>query len=206
VFHEEAVAPVAQKNIPIHIRNTNEPEHPGTVIAGMAQPTPTEAVAESGKHAPALRTTGVAGRTGFRSVLVERPMLSKDVTYVDRVRAAFADAEVPVRHAVSGSDSLLLVCPAGQVQEHEAALKRTLTKELGAEQVHVGGPLAVVGVVYPARGIHAGVLSRIFTAFEEARVELCYVSVGESPHTAVFGVDEDDYERAVRAVYQGARA
>ncbi|MFP4374718.1 MAG: aspartate kinase, partial [Spirochaetaceae bacterium] len=38
VFHEEAVAPVAEKSIPIRIRNTNEPDHPGTTIAEPAEP------------------------------------------------------------------------------------------------------------------------------------------------------------------------
>jgi aspartate kinase len=200
VFHEEAVAPVARKNIPINIRNTNEPDHPGTTIAGGA--------AEGGgvsNRAPTLRTTGVAGRTGFKTVLVERSMLSKDAGYVDSVRAAFAEADVPVRHAVSGSDSLLLVCPAGPLSAAAEGLTRRLRRDFGAEHVDIGEAVAIVGVVYPAKGVHPGVLSRIMAAFEDAGVALRYVSVGESPHTAVFGVEESHYEEAVRAVYRGAR-
>ena len=199
VFHEEAVAPAAEKSIPIHIRNTNEPEHPGTTIAGLVE----TGGGGDGKQ-PALRTTGVAGRTGFRTVLVERSMLSKDSRYVDRVRTAFADAAVPVRHAVSGSDSLLLVCPAEPLEARENQLQQELLGGLGAERVEMGEPMAIVGVVYPARGVHAGVISRVTAELETSSVRLRYVSVGESPHTAVFGVDESDYEEAVRAVYRGA--
>ena len=32
VFHEEAIAPVIEAQIPINIRNTNEPDAPGTMI------------------------------------------------------------------------------------------------------------------------------------------------------------------------------
>jgi aspartate kinase len=201
VFHEEAVAPVAEKNIPIQIRNTNEPDHPGTTIAGLD-----ERGADEAAGGPSARTTGVAGRTGFRSVLIERSMLSKDAGYMDRVREAFADAAVPVRHAVSGSDSLLVVCPAEPLEAGETALKQVLSGKLDAERIEFGGPLAIVGVVYPSRGVHAGVLSRMTAELERSDVRLRYVSVGESPHTAVFGVDEGNYADAVRAVYRGARA
>jgi aspartate kinase len=199
VFHEEAVAPAAQKNIPIHIRNTNEPDHPGTTIAGLVE---TGAGGDGRKPAP--RAKGVAGRTGFRSVLVERSMLSKDARYLDRVRSAFADAGVPVRHAVSGSDSLLLVCPAEPLETREKQLGEDLVGSFGAERVEMGDPMAIVGVVYPTAGAHPGLISRITAELEADGVTLRYVSVGESPHTAVFGVDESDYEEAVRAVYRGA--
>ena len=200
VFHEEAVAPVAEKNIPIQIRNTNEPDHPGTTIAGLA-----DRGADEAAGGPSVRTTGVAGRTGFRSVLIERSMLSKDAGYMDRVREAFADAAVPVRHSVSGSDSLLVVCPAEPLEPGEAGLKQVLIEKLGAERVDFGGPMAIVGVVYPSRGVHPGVLSRMTAELDRSNVKLRYVSAGESPHTAVFGVDEGDYADAVRAVYRGAR-
>ena len=32
IIHDEAIFPVSEKNIPINIRNTNKPEHPGTMI------------------------------------------------------------------------------------------------------------------------------------------------------------------------------
>jgi aspartate kinase len=200
VFHEEAVAPAAEKSIPIHIRNTNDPAHPGTTIAGLV-----DTGDEASEDEPTLRTTGVAGRTGFRSVLVERSMLSKDVGYVDRVREAFSKAAVPVRHAVSGSDSLLLVCPGEPLSERQTELRALLVEEFAAERVEVSDPIAIVGVVYPARGVHAGVLARILAELEGAGVDLRYVSVGDSPHTAVFGVAETDYEAAVRAVYRGGQ-
>ena len=32
VLHEMTIFPVREKNIPLNIRNTNEPDHPGTLI------------------------------------------------------------------------------------------------------------------------------------------------------------------------------
>ncbi|MGM0673640.1 MAG: aspartate kinase [Spirochaetota bacterium] len=205
VFHEEAVAPVAEKSIPIHIRNTNEPDHVGTTIADETQD---EEVAEADGargRVSFVPATGVAGRTGFRSVLVERPMLSKDPRYADRVRAAFAEAGVPVRHAVSGSDSMLVVCPGEALENARESLRNRLFEELDARNVEIGAPMAIVGVVQPVPGVQSGLLSRIVAELDEGDTSVRYVSVGESPHTMVFGVDEDSYEQAVRAVYRGAR-
>lgn len=211
VFHEEAVAPVARKNIPIRIRNTNEPGHPGTLIAAAggavadAGAPAAQGAADGAVAAEGPAVTGVAGRTGFRTLLLERPMLSKDTGYVDRVRAVCAAAGVPVRHAASGSDSLLVVCAGEPLAAVQADLVERLRAEPGAERVDIGEPLAVVGAVYATPGVHPVLLERIAAALARAGIELRYVSAGESPHTMVFGVEEGDYEAAVRAVYAGAR-
>ncbi|MFP4614022.1 MAG: aspartate kinase [Spirochaetaceae bacterium] len=195
VFHQEAVAPVEEKGIPIRIRNTDEPDHEGTLIAAAQE-----------AHATVARDfIGVAGKIGFRTALVTQPMLSRDARFVDRARAVCADLDMAVRHAVSGSDTLLLVCPDEPLSDGRDELQRRLEQELGAASVDFGDRMAVVGAVYSLHGVPPGRLARMAESLDEAGVGVRYVSVGESPHTAVFGVDESRYEEAVRAVYRGAR-
>lgn len=198
VFHDEAIAPVAQKGIPIQIRNTNEPDHPGTTIGVGGTG------AEAASVAPASRATGVAGRTGFVTVFVERSLLSKDQRYLDRVRAGLLDLGVPVHHSVSGSDSLLLVCPADALEGRRQRVTGLLTGALGAQRLQIGAPLAVVGVVCRAGDVGPALLARAFDELGRADIGIRYVSVGESPHTAVFGIDEDRYQDGVRALYRAA--
>src|SRR5690606_39096803 len=38
VLHDEAIFPVRKAGIPVNIRNTNAPDHPGTMIVSEAQP------------------------------------------------------------------------------------------------------------------------------------------------------------------------
>lgn len=57
VLHEMTIFPVREKNIPLNIRNTNEPGHPGTLI--------TESFVEAPN--PERFVTGIAGKCDFPS-------------------------------------------------------------------------------------------------------------------------------------------
>lgn len=57
VLHEESVFPVREMNIPLNIRNTNDPSAPGTMIR--------EEFEEDALHSEPYFITGVAGRRGY---------------------------------------------------------------------------------------------------------------------------------------------
>ena len=61
VLHEDSVLPVSLAGIPTNIRNTNQPEHPGTLITATAV------------HRSAFSIfAGIAGKKGFSIVVVEK--------------------------------------------------------------------------------------------------------------------------------------
>ena len=60
VLHENSVFPVRKEGIPINIKNTNSPTDPGTLIV------------ESTCHKPAHVITGIAGKKGFATVMIEK--------------------------------------------------------------------------------------------------------------------------------------
>ncbi|MCK5200831.1 MAG: aspartate kinase, partial [Spirochaetales bacterium] len=64
VFHEEAVTPVKDHDIPINIRNTNDPEAPGTMIVTR-------------RDASEFPIVGISGKTDYRTIFVEKLMLNR---------------------------------------------------------------------------------------------------------------------------------
>lgn len=63
VFHEEAIAPVVEVNIPINIRNTNSPEDAGTII---------------GKEPEEKGVVGVSAKGGLSKIYVRKLMFFKE--------------------------------------------------------------------------------------------------------------------------------
>ena len=59
VLHEDAIFPVRMAGIPINIRNTNEPDNPGTMIVRADESHVRGAI------------TGIAGKKGFTAIAVE---------------------------------------------------------------------------------------------------------------------------------------
>ncbi|MDR2770900.1 MAG: aspartate kinase, partial [Clostridiales Family XIII bacterium] len=65
VLHENAVYPARRAGIPINIRNTNEPDKPGTIIT-----------ADEGERDPESIITGIAGSKDFAVIAVYKNMMS----------------------------------------------------------------------------------------------------------------------------------
>lgn len=70
VMHEMTIFPVREKNIPLNIRNTNDPSHPGTLIQDFFDETTEQ---EDGF------ITGIAGRKNFTIITVEKNGMSGEV-------------------------------------------------------------------------------------------------------------------------------
>ena len=82
VLHDEAIFPVREAGIPIHIRNTNAPELPGTWIRAT-RPNDDKAV------------VGIAGRRGFTTIQIEKALMNQEVGF-GRKGVAGAGGERPV--------------------------------------------------------------------------------------------------------------
>lgn len=73
VLHERAVFPVREKNIPLNIRNTNEPDHPGTMIM--------RDIDDSTEQNRSF-ITGIAGRKGYTVITLSKmPMTDKEADH-----------------------------------------------------------------------------------------------------------------------------
>lgn len=106
VLHEGAVFPVREKNIPLNIRNTNDPGHPGTLIM------------ESFKEE--LRgdrfITGIAGRKNFSIITVSKNGMSSQMGSLRLILEAFERHGVCVEYTPSGIDSVSLVVAADKAK------------------------------------------------------------------------------------------
>ena len=68
VLHPESIFPVRKANIPINIKNTFDPSNPGTMILPGAL------------HHDRL-ITGIAGKKGFVSILIEKSMMNNEIGF-----------------------------------------------------------------------------------------------------------------------------
>lgn len=191
VFHDEAVAPVAEATIPINIRNTNEPEHPGTMI-----------VSSAGTHDRAAGTrTGVAGKTGFTGISIRRSMLNKVRDLPGQLGSLLGEAGVPIHHLAVGSDSALVVVSTATLDAAGSDVLEGIRRLFGASSVERTGAYALVGAVGEKFAEKPSVLAGVLNAFDEAGIPVHFVSSGYSASSFVVAVDEVRYDEAVRLLY-----
>ena len=83
VLHDDAVFPVRSKNIPINVRNTNDPENPGTMIMNDCS--------EMDKKEPPHAVTGITGRKDFTVITIVKSHSSAEVGFLRRILSIFEE-------------------------------------------------------------------------------------------------------------------
>ena len=190
VLHEDAVFPARRAGIPINIRNTNRPEDPGTLIA---------AEAPAGTEIPPV--TGIAGRKGFDTVLVEKSMMNSEIGFTARLLDTFAAYGVPFEHCPTGIDTMSVVVSADAFRPHRAEILAALETELKPDLLKVEEGLAMIAVVGCGMVENKGIAVRILGAVTAAGVNIRMIDQGSSELNIIIGVREEDYETAIRGLY-----
>ncbi|KIR01565.1 Aspartokinase [Lachnospiraceae bacterium TWA4] len=189
VLHEDAIFPVRKAGIPINIRNTNSPEDRGTMIV------------ESTCRSPRFTITGIAGKKGFCSINIEKEMMNSEIGFGRKVLEAFELEEISFEHMPSGIDTMTIFVHQDEFEEKEQKVLATIHRLADPDSIELESDLALIAVV--GRGMKAtrGTAGRIFAALAHAHVNVKMIDQGSSELNIIIGVKNQDYEIAVRAIY-----
>jgi aspartate kinase len=190
VFHEEAMFPVQESGIATRILNTNDPADPGTLIVANDDPRRNKSV-----------VTGIAGRTEFTTITIEKALMDKEVGFGRRILSVIENEGVNFEHMPGGVDYLTLIIDDRQLNGKRERIIRKLTEECAPASITVSN-LALVVVVGRNMANHKGVLAQIALAIERAGINIRTISQGSNELSIVIGVENDDCDKAVLAIYR----
>lgn len=191
VLHEDAIFPVREAGIPINIRNTNRPEDPGTMIVSALP-----------KDARRRVITGIAGRTGFTGVAVEKSMMNIQVGFGAKLLQIFAEHGVSFEHCPSGIDTMSVVVSTEAFHNVRDAILVDIQKTLEPDAMSLQDEQAIIAVVGEGMVRSKGTAARIFKALADADINIRLIDQGSSEMNIIVGVENDDYEAAIRAIYR----
>lgn len=191
VFHDEAILPVREANIPIRIRNTNRPDDPGTLITPSLS-------------AGALSDTeiaGIAGRRGFTMISLEKSLLSKERGFLHKLLGIFLEFGVDCEQCPSSIDSISILVEASRLAGLEEVIYQEIRTRLRPDSLTVERDLALIAVVGEGMVRTIGIAAKIFTALQRGGVNVRVINQGASEMNIIVGVAGEDYQQAVRALY-----
>ena len=189
VLHEDAIFPVRKEGIPINIRNTNKPEDKGTLIV------------ESTCRKPHYTITGIAGKKGFCAINIEKAMMNAEVGFGRKVLQVFEKYGISFEHMPSGIDTMTIMVHQDEFVEYEQSVIAGIHRAVEPDSVELESDLALIAVV--GRGMKAtrGTAGRIFSALAHARINVKMIDQGSSELNIIIGVENRDFETAVKAIY-----
>lgn len=193
VLHPKTIRPCVESAIPLRIKNTFNPEHPGTVIisdngegdGGMKAVTAIESLSlltVEGKGM--MGVPGIAART-FSAV-------------------ARQGANVLLISQASSEQSICFSVPAGDTDAVIGGLETEFAEELRRRDIdRVWGmrPVSIVTVVGAGMRGTPGIAGRIFSALGEAGINIVAIAQGSSECSISLVVDAADTAGAVQQIH-----
>ena len=189
VLHEDSIFPVRQEGIPINIRNTNSPEDEGTWIVGST--------GQKSKYV----ITGIAGKKGFCSVSVEKDMMNSEIGFGRRVLSAFEEQGISFEHMPSGIDTLTVFVHQDEFINKEQKVVAGIHRLVKPDAIEIESDLALIAVVGRGMKSTRGTAGRIFSALSHSNVNVKMIDQGSSELNIIIGVENADFETAIRAIY-----
>jgi aspartate kinase len=190
VFHDEALIPAIQGEIPINVRNTNEPDAPGTWIV------PTE------QSQPETTITGIASSNRFGSLYLHKYLLNKEIGFTRKILDILFHYDVAYEHIPSGIDDLTIILdkdtlPAGALNK----VMRDIEREIQPDKMTWSDDYAIVMVVGEGMVNRVGTTTEIFTPLADNNISLKMINQGSSEISIMFAVSQQDEARAVQLIY-----
>lgn len=189
VLHEDAIFPVRREGIPINIRNTNCPEARGTWIV--------ESTCQKSHYV----ITGIAGKKGFCSVNIEKDMMNSEIGFGRKVLQAFEDYGISFEHVPSGIDTMTVFVHQDEFIDKEQKVVSAIHRLADPDTIDIESDLALIAVVGRGMKSTRGTAGRIFSALAHANVNVRMIDQGSSELNIIIGVSDDDFENAIRAIY-----
>ena len=191
VLHEGTIFPVREKNIPLNIRNTNDPDHPGTMIREHFD-VDTD---------PSRFLTGITGKKDFTIISLSKRGMSNQVGVLRRVLTVLERHNISVDYVPNGIDNVSVVLPTEAVASSLYTILGEIQKEVEPDTLDVHDQIAVVAAVGRKMAFRPGISGKIFATLGEAGINIRMINQGPDELNIIFGVENRDFRDAIRVLY-----
>jgi len=194
VLHEESILPVKEKNIPLNIRNTNRPQDPGTMIM--------ENIDEKLTQSKRL-ITGIAGRKSFTVLTIYKKHISTDTAIIRETLQMLENCKVDVEHITLGVDSFNVVMPTAQVSDRIYDIISDIKRKQKPDRIKMSDSIALIACVGRRMVSVPGSSAKLFGALGANNINIRMIAQGSEEISIIVGVDNKDFDRTIRTLYDG---
>lgn len=189
VLHDEALLPAYRGRIPLVIKNTNNPSHPGTrIVLDHTDQT--------------LPVVGIAADDGFVSINISKYLMNREVGFGRKVLQILEDLNIRFEHMPTGIDDLSIVLRNRELTPiKEAEILRQLKTKMEVDKAEIEHGLSIIMIVGENMKSHVGVTATATSALSNQNVNLAMISQGASEVSVMFVVKTEEKEKALQALY-----
>ena len=191
VFHDEALMPAFLRSVPVCIKNTNNPEAPGTMIV------------QDRDHST-RPVIGIAADSGFTTLFVEKYLMNQEVGFGRRLLEILEDEGISFEHTPSGIDNMsVIIRNRFLTNENKKKVIERIKQELCADDVHFRETeYSMIVLVGEGMRHTKGLAARAALAIARTDSNIEMINQGSSEVSLVFGVQKKDEDKILKGLYK----
>lgn len=189
VIHDEAVEPVREAKIPINIRNTNEPDNPGTIIEGNVYKKSLENI------------TGIAGRNDFTVISIGKNFMDSKIGFISKILSILESNNLHFERLPLGIDNISIVISKESLNNNLEVVIEEIKEHCNPDFIDVYDDISIIATVGQGIVYTPGIASRILSSLYNAGINVRLIDQGSSEINIIIGVKNRDFQKAIQAIY-----
>ena len=192
VLNEESIYPVREKGIPLNIRNTNDPTHPGSMIK--------ESFDEPVERKYFI--TGVTGKKDFTILSISKKGMINQIGILKNILAVLEGYRVKIDYYIpNGVDNISVIMPTNEIEKNLHQILSEIEVEIEPDHIETFDKIAMVAAVGRQMPFRPGISGQIFGALGKAGINIRLINQGPDEINVTFGVDNKDFNKAIQVIY-----
>ena len=189
VLHDEALVPAYRGKIPMVIKNTNNPKHPGTKIV----------LNHTDEN---VKVVGIAGDSGFVSINTTKYLMNREVGFGRKLLQILEDLNISWDHMPTGIDDLSVILRSKELTPiKEQEILKHLIQDLQVDYAEIEHDLSIIMIVGENMKNQIGVTATATKALSENNINIQMISQGSSEVSIMFVVNQEQEKQAIKALY-----
>ncbi|MBQ8352352.1 MAG: aspartate kinase [Clostridia bacterium] len=191
VLHSETLLPLLDAPIPIHLKNTFEPEKAGTQIVKKRTRVEDEEVIAC-----------ITGKNDHTCIQISKMMLDKQLGFVKKVTSVFEEYRINIAHTHSGLDNLCFFVERSEYKTIDFdGFLAVLKERVDADKIKGYEDLALLAVIGHNLSEKVGILATVFNALSKHDIGVRTVYQSPSECNIIIGIDDKELMKAIQIVY-----
>jgi aspartate kinase len=186
VFHFNAMLNCKKGKIPINIRNTNNPNHQGTMI--LSERVPMEDV------------VGIAKLDNMALIHIQKDMLGEEIGFSAKLLRIFSEFKINTYHYPTDKDDIAILVEQEDLKGKINNLRRQIEKELNTDHLHVTYNLSILTLVGIGLKENSFVIVDAITALKENNIPFEMFDMSPSKISFHIGISQNVSDVALKTL------
>ena len=186
VFHFNAMLNCKKGKIPINIRNTNNPNHQGTMI--LSERVPMEDV------------VGIAKLDNMALIHIQKDMLGEEIGFSAKLLKIFSEFKINTYHYPTDKDDIAILVEQEDLKGKINNLRRQIEKEFNTDHLHVTYNLSILTLVGIGLKENSFIIVDAITALKENNIPFEMFDMSPSKISFHIGISQNVSDVALKTL------